>query len=346
MNIHVVNPLADDRWVHFAERHPAASPFHQRGWLEALRRTYGYEPLALTTAPPGDGLQDGLVLCRVSSWLTGERLVSLPFADHCSPLLNGRNEWPAYLEWIREECERSRCRYYEARPLAGLEPARGLMQASGSFCVHILDVRPSEDEIFRGLHKDSVQRKIRRAEREGLAYASGRSEELQSEFYHLLVRTRRRHRLPPQPRSWFRNLMECMGDRALIRVARKNKAAIAALLTLRHGSSVVYKYGCSDERFHNLGGVALLFWRLIQESKASGASSIDFGRSDLDQEGLIKFKSHWGASQAPLTYYRHPAGSVKKASTGRESQAVRRIVALLPDAALAAAGRILYRHMG
>src|SRR5260370_39896401 len=31
-------------------------------------------------------LESGIVLCRVESWLTGCRLVSLPFSDHCQPI--------------------------------------------------------------------------------------------------------------------------------------------------------------------------------------------------------------------------------------------------------------------
>jgi len=43
-----------------------------------------------------------------------------------------------------------------------------------------------------------------------------------------------------------------------IRVARKDGKAIAAIVTLRHRSAVVYKYGCSDEQYHHLAGMPLL----------------------------------------------------------------------------------------
>jgi hypothetical protein len=46
MGIDVINPLSDDRWDDLVTHHPRASVFHQRGWLEALSRTCGYEPLA------------------------------------------------------------------------------------------------------------------------------------------------------------------------------------------------------------------------------------------------------------------------------------------------------------
>ena len=84
-----IEPLQDPRWGKFLERHPRASVFHTPAWLEALRRTYGYVPVAYTTSLPGRELEDGVVLCQVDSWVTGRRLVSLPFSDHCEPLVDG-----------------------------------------------------------------------------------------------------------------------------------------------------------------------------------------------------------------------------------------------------------------
>jgi len=342
----IVDPFSDRRWDDLVARHPNASVFHQCGWLEALHRTYGYEPFVLTSAPPGAPLQDGIALCKVSSWLTGTRLVSLPFADHCEPLWNTHGESADFSQWLRAEADRRHAKYVEVRPLSPLVPTGESLWPSQSYCFHELDIRPAESELFARLHKDSIQRKIRRAEREQLTCESGRSNGLQDEFYHLLLFTRRRHRLPPQPRAWFRNLIECMGERALIRVARKNGRAIAAILTLRHSSTVVYKYGCSDERFHQFGAMPLLFWRMIQESKASGAETIDFGRSDTDNEGLITFKDHWGTTRKTLTYYRHPAPKPVKSGSSSDSRGVRQIFAFLPDSFLSLAGRLLYRHMG
>jgi Acetyltransferase (GNAT) domain len=346
VSVYTIDPLSDSRWDELVARHPSASVFHQRGWLEALKSTYGYMPFALTTTPPDQALKNGMALCRVSSWLTGTRLVSLPFADHCEPLVDSHEDAAEFMKWLRAECEGGRCKYVEVRPLSALELAPEELGPSHSYSFHALDIRLPEGQLFEKLHKDSVQRKIRRAEKEGLSYEAGRSEQLQKEFYRLLLMTRRRHRLPPQPRIWFKNLVECMGDRALIRVARKNNVPVAAVLTLQHGSSAVYKYGCSDERFHNLGGMPMLFWRLIQESKRSGMETIDFGRSDIENNGLIAFKNKWGTVRSTLTYYRYPVCKESPALSNWDSRTARQFFALLPDAFMSVAGRILYRHVG
>ncbi len=117
VNLNIINPLSDHRWDDLVARDPRASAFHQRGWLEALSRTYGYEPFVLTSATAGTRLNDGILLCRVSSWLTGTRFVSLPFADHCEPLLNEGGEPLEFMNWLRAESDRRQLGYVELRPL-------------------------------------------------------------------------------------------------------------------------------------------------------------------------------------------------------------------------------------
>src|SRR5439155_744233 len=134
MTVYSLDPLEDPRWAEFVQRHPRASVFHTPGWLEALRRTYGYAPVLYTTSLP-------------------------------------------------------------------------------------------------------------RAEREGLTYEGGRSESLLQQLYGLLRITRRRHHLPPQPLDWFRNLVDCLGEDACIRIASKGGQPVAGILTLSHGKRMVYKYG-------------------------------------------------------------------------------------------------------
>src|SRR5215469_5475976 len=344
VKIHTVNPLADSRWDDLVGCHPRASVFHQSGWLRALARTYGYEPFVLTTSAEGP-LQNGIAVCRVSSWITGTRLVSLPFSDHCEPLLDELNGLSQFTDELREECDLHRWRYVELRPLSAILEAKHGLHSNSSYWFHELDLRPSLETLFRGMHKDSVQRKIRRAEREGLTREAGCSERLLEEFYKLLLLTRKRHQLPPQPRIWFANLVECMKDKIQISVARSNGTPIGAMLTLRHRACVVYKYGCSDERLHNLGAMPFLFWKLIEESKALGAEQLDLGRSDIHNEGLITFKDRLGASRKRLTYYRH-AETARGGAALQDSRAVRQFFSYLPEAVASAAGKVLYRHMG
>src|SRR4249919_347350 len=99
MPIHIIDdPIGDPRWADLLARHPAVSVFHTPAWLEALRRTYGYIPFVVTTSS-GARIENGLVVCRVSGW-TSRRLVSLPFSDHCEPLVSEPSELRALVDGL------------------------------------------------------------------------------------------------------------------------------------------------------------------------------------------------------------------------------------------------------
>jgi hypothetical protein len=346
LKVSIIDPLADNRWDELVARHRSASVFHQRGWIEALVRTYGYRPLVLTTTGPGKPLVDGLIFCRVSSWITGTRLVSLPFTDHCEALLCDGEQGEtirAFSDWLRVECGRHKLQYIELRSKSETDDADAPFQGGQSYYLHTLDLTRSLGQIFKGLHRDCILRRIRRAERACLSYETGDNDRLLDEFYSLLTMTRRRHRLVPQPRNWFRNLIECMGNKVQIRLARKEGVAIAAILTLEHRSSIVYKYGCSDARYHNLGGMPFLFGKVIEESKVAGIEEIDFGRSDVDNRGLVAFKDHFGTTKKLITYLRYPEIGTLQA-TRRKRALMQQLFSIVPDALSPAIGRVLYRH--
>lgn len=346
MGIYSLNPLQDPRWQPFVDQHPRGSIFHSTYWLEALRRTYGYEPIVYTTTPPGSYLSNGIVFCRIHSWVSGTRLVSLPFSDHCDPLASPEDT-AELVHWLGSSRQRRQWKYIELRPISPEHTAQlSDLSKSESFTLQTLDLRPTLDTLFQNFHKSCVQRKIRRAERENLSYEQGRSDLILKKFYDLLLVTRRRHGLPPQPVTWFRNVIASMGNRALIRVASKHGQPVASIVTIQYKDTLIYKYGCSDSRFNNLGGNPFLFWKAIQDAKANGVLTYDLGRSEQDNSGLTAFKENWGAVSMPLDYYRLPALQPFHLSSAWRGRVARGVFSMMPDAVFAATGKLLYRHIG
>ena len=346
-----IQPLNDPRWDSLVEAHPRASVFHSSAWLRVLSRTYGYEPVAFTTTHAGQDLQNAMVFCRVESWLTGRRLVSLPFSDHCEPLLEKEDDLEVLTAALEQECRSERWRYMELRPLTPFAIATTLYHTAVPYTFHQLNLDPDVDTLFLNCHKSSTQRKIRRAEREGLTYAEGASVELLDQFYRLFVVTRKRHKLPPPPRMWFANLVESFGGALKIRVAYRQGSPVASMITLRHKDTLVYKYGCSDARFHNMGSMHLLYWKAIEDAKVCRLRRFDLGRTDADQQGLITFKSRWGATQSVVTYSRYSlsgqAAHVFDLSAARwKSRIAKSLLSNLPPQALSFVGQRFYRHIG
>ena len=89
MQLFQFDPVKNKRWPELLEKHPRACVFHTPGWLEALRNTYGYDPIGYTASPPGDKIRSGF------SFLPGEELadgtppgIVNVVSDHCEPLLD------------------------------------------------------------------------------------------------------------------------------------------------------------------------------------------------------------------------------------------------------------------
>lgn len=339
--VNEIDPLHDSRWAEFLKSQPRASVFHSPAWLEALHRTYRYQPIVVTTSDNAE-LRNGLVYCQIASWWTGKRAVSLPFSDHCEPLFSDGRELADAMMWMAQSSEKRGWKYVELRPIAKCF-APGTYCSGGSFAFHELDLRPSESEIFAGFHKSCVQRKITRAKREGLSVEEGCSDRMVQEFYSLMILTRRRFHLLPQPAAWFANLRACFNSAFTIRTAYKGTQPIASILTLSFKNSVVYKYGCSDSAHHRLGAMPYLFWAAICDAKRRGAQVLDLGRSDLSNAGLIAFKDHLGARRSRIEYVRCPEITPRQ----RERYLLlRRAVSQLPSVCLATAGKLVYRHIG
>ncbi len=347
--VYEVDALGDHRWQSLVERHPQASIFHHVGWLHALHRTYGYEPVVFTSCPPNSDLEMGLLCCRIQSWVTGNRIVSLPFSDHCAPLGAPDERFDSLLCHLHTARADEGWKYVELRPVSrnfektveriGFRPVV-------RYVLHRVDLEPTVEEIFKQLDKNSVQRRVRHAEKAGVVEVCGGSEGLLRDFYRLLVRTRARHSLPPQPFAWFGNLLSCVGEAVDLRLAYMKNVPVAAILVLHFKGTSYYKYGCSDERFHKIGAMPFLLWRAIVKAKSIGSKTLDLGRTEEDNHGLIAFKNHWTSKSESLTYWTLPSNQSVNSRRVWTQTTVKRFCTLVPDCLLQAVGTLIYRHAG
>jgi len=349
IRLYRIDPIQDPRWEKLVAAHRSASVFHTVGWLQALQRTYGYSPVAFTTSSPFGELTNGLVFCRVNSWLTGRRLVSLPFSDHCEPLCDAVEDLNFLIRYLQTDVEHENWKYLEIRPsrvsFEGSGNGVGFVPAA-THALHILDLRPDVDDLFRSVDRDSVQRRIGRARRAGLVEKRGRSNDLLADFYALFVATRARHRLPPIPFSWFENLVQYFGVAVEVRVAYIDGSPVASILTLRFRDVVYYKYGCSNVRLNKFGAMPWLLWNAIEAAKSNGALEFDLGRTEYDNPGLMAFKNHWVSRPTRLVYWKFPDTASSVSQDGWKLRMAKRVFSFMPDKLLTITGNLIYRHIG
>jgi hypothetical protein len=345
--ITVADPLGQPAWDEALARWPAAAPFHASPWLRTLSATYGHQfwavQCASSAAAPGALLLVGLV----RSPLLGSRLVSLPFADE-APLLGGAE--PAVgarlLDAAVELAATLKCRFLELRGSAGIPDGTPVYRR---YHGHLLDLRPDAASLWHGLAAP-VRTAVRHAERAGVRISWLNTRDAVADYYELHCGSRRRQGAPPQPWSFFSTLavqiIEPGHGFIALAAAPGSARPCAGAVFLKHRDQAVYKFGASNDQGRQLRANNLLMWRAVCELRGAGARQLHFGRTDLDQAGLRRFKLGWGAAEFPLHYHRLAVNSRQYQQAGAPGlNWAGAIWRSLPDWLNRAAGRWLYRHL-
>ena len=332
--------LDDPRWTELVERSEAAHPFHHPAWAGVLARSYGLRPFVL--ALPGDDgrLAGGLPVLEVRSPLGARRWVSLPFTDYGPPLASAGLGDEALVAGLEAARTAAGIKELEVRgELAGAHPA-------GNAVLHPLTLTGDPDAVLRTFSRSQVQRNVRKAEAAGLTLRRGESaSDLDQTFYELHLRTRRRLGVPVQPRRFFSLLWQRMLARGLgfVSLVYAGGEPVAGAVFLAWNGSITYKFGASEPGAWNLRPNHRIFWDAIRWGCESGYRSFDFGRSDLEDEGLRAFKSSWGTTEQPLRYSAL-ADRPSSASLGRLGRLTRPALRRSPLWVSRVLGGVLYRY--
>lgn len=333
----------DAHWDSQLAQYPQASVFHTVAWLRVLQSCYGFAPVCLSAdhreCPPSR-----LLLMEVRSLLSGCRAVALPFTDVCEPLCND----PDALNLLFGEAiglGKSRgWKYIELRGGAALLAKN---QPSLRFYGHSVNLIGSESGLFARLHA-SVQRAVRKAQKNHLTVSASQSLEAVDEYYKLHCDTRRKHGLPPQPLAFFHAIHReiIAPGNGIAFLAYSEGRPIAGAIFLLFGRQAVYKLGASDPRQLDSRGNTFVMWEAIRWLRDQGFQSLHLGRTSLASEGLRRYKLHFGAVEHDIDYVRFDLRLERFISGADHSHGLHtHFFRLLPKPLSRLAGQILYRHM-
>ncbi len=296
-----IDPSADPRWTAFVEEHPRAMVFHHPAWMAALQDTYGYEQCSLLCVD-GQQVFGVLPLLGIASRLTGKRGVCLPFSDSGYPLFSRAAGLAVLLAACQDLKERRGWAYIELRGMT-LHPSA---KPSARYKVHRLDLTPGPEALFKGFTRGGTQAAIKQCEKFGVRIERRTDPEAVAIFRRLNYQTRKKHGIPPQPDRFFDAIHKHLIARGMgfVSLATEQGRPIAASVFLTYRGTLYHKFNASDEsllRFRPNHGI---LWDAIQWGCANGQHTLDMGRSDLDGEGLLKYKRSWGTIESDLTYVR------------------------------------------
>lgn len=334
--------LTDPRWSDFVAGHPGATPFHHPDWIRLVAGCYGFRAFALATSDEAGVIRAGLPIVEVRH-VSGAKWVSLPYTDYCPPLVVAQPEEERLACALRLASAAAGIRKVEVRA-----PVAGASAVSRTALRHVLPLDGGPAAVHAGFHRSQVQRSIRRAQREGLTVRRAQCPaDLAGTFYRLHLLTRRRQGVPVQPRRFFRLLWDDVISTSLgsVLIVEAAGRPVAAAVFLAWNQTVVYKFGASDARAWPLRPNHLLFWHAIRAACEDGYRWFDFGRTDVGQEGLRRFKLSWGTIEQPLDY--SALGAEAGPVPGRPGAAVRLLGPVIRHAPLLlsrAVGEVFYRY--
>ena len=293
--------IDDPRWTDFVSTCPSATCFHHPSWSRLVAECYGYKAFVFALEDKGGRIKCGLPLIEVRRPFAERKWISLPFTDYCPLLTVEDSDRPQLVDELDRLRVSQAIRELEVR--ANIDDGRfHLLHAAVR---HTLSVRPDDQETFETFHRSQVQRNIVKSQREGVDVRFAEcSTDLTEVFYHLHAHTRRRLGAPVQPRRFFQLLWERIIARGLAftLLAYARDLPVAGAVFLSWNRTLIYKYGASDPRAWGLRPNHALFWRAIQWGSENGYHTLDFGRTEADQEGLRSFKSGWGTTEERLEY--------------------------------------------
>jgi CelD/BcsL family acetyltransferase involved in cellulose biosynthesis len=358
----------DPRVDGYARRHPAALAYHLGAWAAVFEETYSFQPHYLALEGESGDLEGLLPLMyHRKGPLSSARLNSLPAVPSAGPIADTREGAAALLEAacrLRESMGadvlmvKSRTGGYE-----GAVP--GLRQVAPGPLVWKVDLPDDPAEIRARWKKRSnnVWRSVRKAEANGIDVRVSSSEEDLRAFYHLYLRTMRKHRYLPRPLRQMESARRRLPPGVFrIFLAEHRGALVGGALWHAFGQTLELLYSGSDERALELRPNHALYARAATWAIEHDLRCLDFGPAPLDSP-LAAFKSQWTAEPVDDYTYFHtdsppaPSGAPVTSVSGApllsrvrrsfspERPAVHKAWGAAPLPVTRVAGEIVFRYL-
>ena len=325
--------------------------YYTPAWLDLITDLYGSSALSLISTNASGRVTGYLPLCFIQSPVTGRRLVSLPFADHCPLLATDEASANDLVDQAILLAQEKRAKYLELR--AGVNDVlarRSDLVASNLYVRWLKPLTPDGDALWQSVD-GSVRRAIKKAKRLGVHVRMVQDRAEMEHFYRLHVLTRsKKLGMPAQPRRYFFALWDTFAPSGALQLwlAEQQGVMVAGSILLASATTVQLAYNASDARYQHVRPVNRLLWMAMRWASTHGYDMFDLGRTARDNPGLMRFKRQMGAIMEPLPYYYYPrtAGLAAISESSWKYRLLTGCWRRLPLQVAAPLGGSLYKHLG
>ena len=343
--------LSDPRLHTFIEQRSPEPFYYSQAWLDLIAKIYGYSIIPFISTNAIGQITGYLPLSFIQSPLTGRRLVSLPFSDCCPLLTTGDASVTDLLDQATHLAQEKHAKYLELRTGSNeMLATRPDFVEENLYVRWLLPLTPDSSAIWPELRK-TVQQTIRKSKKSGVQVRAAQTREEMIQYYrlHLLTRSKK-HGMPAQPLRFFTSLWDTFAASGTLKLllAKYQGTVVAGIILLTSGTTVRYAYSASNQNYLHLSANNLLLWEGITWACARGYTTLDLGRTARENQGLMFYKSGWGAAMEPIPYYYFP-NKLGLAATSESSRKFRLLTTCwkrLPISIAGPLGGYLYTHLG
>lgn len=348
-----LDPLTDDRWDRFVGSHPYGWITHTSTWKRIVEESFdhmeGYYP-ALVGEQSGE-IRAALPLFQVKSWLTGRKLVSIPWATIADPLVSCREDFDLLATEARTLALKLGATHLELRALqASSLVQRGDLAEGNHYLHHYLYLDRDLERLQRTFHRSCIQQRIKKSLKSGLSWRFGHQEQDLKILYAMHVKNRKSKCLPPQPYRFFRNVWQRLlpEKRVSLLIAELHGKPVASLLLFKFKERISAEVAHMDEEYRPISPNIYLFWQAILQGVDEGYRIFDFGRTAPDNLSLANFKSRWGTCTADISFFYFPQEKTRELTARYASRysLVQWLCKHMPEPLLPHLGSFCYRHTG
>ncbi len=341
-----------DNWDDFVEEHPAGWICHLSCWQEILEQSFSHISNSTLVLKSNESIDAGLPLYTVKSRLTGTRIVSVPFASLCDPLVCDDQGMEYLFAKAQELYASAKASHIELRTFHHADLSiQDRCGVTADYSHHYLKLQDGPDALKKKFDRTCIRQRINRSLKSDITLKIGTDEEDLQKFYSLYVITRKRVLLPPQPYSFIRSLWRMLHPLNMLELllAEKDGTVIAGMILLKYKNRVSAEYAVSDKNYQQFSPNHFLFWQAINRAFDGGYDIFDFGLTSKNNQTLLDFKKRWGSQVVDVKYYYYPKSEIE-GGTSKENSAKYRLIQYLckisPPFLLRRIGSFCYRHMG
>jgi len=294
----------EKEWDEYVKSHKLSTFYHQIGWKNVVKKTYGHKPIYLVAKLDGE-IKGVLPLFLLKSKIFGKKLISLPFAPYGGVCASNDLVEEALIKEAKEITKEVDADYLEIRDLYGRNYNSFITKSD--YVTSILELDPNPEVVWRERFKKNKRKMITRSKKQNLTFSWT---DKVDNFYKLFSRNMRDLGSPVHSKDFFKNILaEFPSDSRILEVKRGEEVIYAAFY-LFYKERMINSWSSTLKKYRKYLPTDFGIWNAIKYGCENGFKYYDFGRSQRGSSNF-EFKRRWGAKAIPLNYTYYLNGAKK-----------------------------------